>query len=440
MNYFAYSGLVYSYRNGIELAGISSDGDPRLLSAMVYETSVNGIKVTQDMTHLCTKARNRLLKPGIVLPMGKKGVSINHLRQLLTHVDKSIHGLCYSDIYPVDRMNYGSFEKMVHERVIKVLRERIPNSEGTVQYLLLFRDIADSFLQYDLEPSKRIFLIFRSLYFLRCWRQYIIKSPCYNLSENFLTYNAYMCVEINAYSLIELIKMFRNRDAPGMFLPCIFDSQACERIFRVFRSMGTTQNTKINFSILELIHKIGRLEVQNDIAYCKLNIDGIDIPHKRKGKTKIYALPSDNQISDIIKEAKQDALQKAETFGLTNEYTNVDEFKFDSKLKFEVSSCDERFDEEIHSDYGDFDSLDENYEHNDEQIEEMNLSDLYVDSDAELDEKSPLTYILDENGERKKVLKSTLVWSLVQQGIQMSNDRSRRFQFKRKASETIDKT
>lgn len=217
------------------------------------------------------------------------------MRNLVKTVQKSVHALTLSDVFPIDRMNYGSFEKIVHDRVINALREKVPNSDATVQYLLTFRDIANSFLSFDLKPLERVFLIYRSLYFLRFWRQYIKKSSYYKVSENFITYNLYTCVEINAKCLIYLIKMFRDRNSPEMFLPNLFDSQTCERIFRIFRSMGTTQFTKINFCILELIHKIGRVEVQNDIAYCKLDIDGIFMPHKRKEKTKIHPLPSDKE-------------------------------------------------------------------------------------------------------------------------------------------------
>lgn len=57
--------------------GISSDGDPRLLSAMVYENSLlNGIRVTQDITHTCGKARNKMLKPNVKIPLGSHEVSI----------------------------------------------------------------------------------------------------------------------------------------------------------------------------------------------------------------------------------------------------------------------------------------------------------------------------------------------------------------------------
>lgn len=187
---------------------------------MVHESSqMNGvgIKVTQDVIHICTKGRNRLLKLGIKLPMGNMQVSVAHLRQLVKNVQKSVHALTNSDVFPIDRMNCGSFEKIVNDRAIYASRERVPNSDATIQYLLTFRDIADSFLKFDLEPLERIFLIYRGLYFIRFWRKFIENSPFYNLGENFITYNTYTCVEINARSLIQLIKIFRDRNAQRCF-------------------------------------------------------------------------------------------------------------------------------------------------------------------------------------------------------------------------------
>lgn len=286
--------IQYTCRYGIELAGISSDGDPKLLSAMIYQASLmNGIPNIQDVIHLLNKGRNRLLKPDILLPMGTKKVSINDLRFLLRNVHKSVHVLSYCDVFPIDRMNYGSFEKILQNRVISALQERVPNSEATVQYLLAFRDIGDSFFKYDIHPLERIHLIMRSTFFFRIWRKFIQSSRSYNFKDNFITYNAYMCTELNAKGLIDLVRKFRDRGTPELFLPSLFDSQACERFFRLFRSMGSTQFTKINFSLLELIYMIGRVDVQTDISYCKLNIEGIKLPHKRKLKTAIHQLPTD---------------------------------------------------------------------------------------------------------------------------------------------------
>lgn len=426
------------FRYGIELRGISSDGDSKLLCAMKYENSLlNGIAVTQDPIHISGKARNRLLKHGIKLPMETHEVSVGHLKKLVKDVQKSVHGLTYYDVYPIDRMNYTSFEKIVQDRVIDALSDRVPGSTATAQYLLTFRDIDRSFSSLTLEPLDRVYLMYRGLFFLRIWRAWIKASRSYNLSDNYITSNTNMCVEINAKNLLRLMKEQRDRNEHEMFLPILYDSQTCENTFRMYRSLGTTKFTKINFNLLELIHMIGRIEVQNEIAYVKLNVEGIAIPHKRRGKMAIYQLPTDEDINNSIKKAKQDAIQIADSFGMT--FTNIDEiddFKFESKLKLK---------EDTNANAMESEEIDGESQLSDDEVDvcensECDVSNVWggLENESEAmdvdlindDHSRRLTKVLDENGEEQMILKSTLVWSLTEPGIKMSNDRTKRFRYK----------
>lgn len=193
---------------------------------MIHESSlVHGNIVTQDTLHGCTKSRNRLLKPDIVLPMGRHRVSIQHLRKLLEVESKSVHKLCYTDVFPVDRMNVASFSKIVHENVLKALLDKIPDCEATVQYLRIFRDYRDSFMCLDMEPLKRVLLMYRTVYFLRIWKEFVKGAPTYTLGNNFISSNLYSCVELNAKALIQLIKKFRDENRGMDFLPILFDSE-----------------------------------------------------------------------------------------------------------------------------------------------------------------------------------------------------------------------
>lgn len=391
--------------------GVSSDGDPRLLSAMVHEASLlDGIVATQDIVHICTKSRNRLLKPDIKLSMGNKKVSIEHLRQLLKVEQKSVHKLIYSDVFPIDRMNFKSFEKIVDDCVIDSLRKNVPSSEATVHYLLTFRDISDSFSKLDLKPLQRIFLLHRSLYFLRIWRLYIKNSPYYNLDDNFISLNLYKCVELNAKALVRMVKICRDNKIEKEFLPCLFDSQTCERFFRLLRSMGTTNFTRVNFDLLDLIYMINRIEIQNDITYSRLNLPGIEIPNKRESKTTFYKLPTDTEISDIISKAKKESFKKAEQFGMTSGITMNDEeiekYEFKSTIK-NISVPETEQEADYDSDYDDLiDSIDESttdYGSIDEisrnQFDEFGaISD---EMDKTLNENSPLVHVVDINGEKK---------------------------------------
>lgn len=367
--------------------GISSDGDPKLLAAMNHHVFHSLTPVTQDTSHIASKLRNRLLHDGVNLKMGASKVSVNHLKALLRAVQKSVHGLTYMDVHPIDRMNLVSFEKIVQPRVVDALKEHINNCEGTIKYLNICDDVTSCYLNLNLTPLERILRMWRSLFFLRIWRQFILSSRSYTLGKNFISTNAYTCVEINAKSLILLLKKFRDQNTPEQFLPTIFDSQVCEKTFRLFRSMGTTQFTKINFSLYELLFMIGRVEVTNIIAYSKLADIGIKFPNKRVGKTKIHSLPSDSQINAVIIEAKQSAMEEAAKFGMTD-FSKIDEFDITSNLPIDENEGDVSDDENIENELIS----------NNEEDDVASCEPLETVECENIDEKSHLVAVNDENG------------------------------------------
>lgn len=102
------------------------------------------------------------------------------------------------------------------------------------------------------------------------------------MSDNFLSGNAYICIELNAHYLVNVIITLRDKGRADLFLPMLFNTQTCEQMFRQIRSMSTLNWTKINFTMLELLHAFGRIQLQNDIFYDKLvNVD-ISIPRVQK--------------------------------------------------------------------------------------------------------------------------------------------------------------
>lgn len=417
--------FIYTHLNqrfGIELVGISSDGDWKLLAAMKREiSSPDGIVVIQDTVHLGGKLRNKILNSD--MPMGKYIVSVHHLKSLVSEVQKSVHGLTQNEIFPEDRMDFDSFLKITDNRVIKALRQYVENSDGTIHYLKLCQNLTSSFLDLKLAPLDRIFRMFRAVFFIRIWKQNIISSKSHKLKE-FITPNAYTCIEINAKNLITLLKKFRNESHPQLFLPPIYDSQTCERFFRILRSMGTTQFTKINFSFYELIHMIGRVEVQYDIAYFKLKDTPIKFPNMRSGKTEIYDLPNDAEINETIAKAKEEAFKDAESLGMSFlDSSGIYEYNFQRTDNFGDDDDNETSDEE------------------DTEENECNYREIDDDNTSELNEEkhSPYVVILDESGVERIVRKSTYLWMLTEEYDKLSNDRTKRFQGKKKAEKNVKK-
>lgn len=183
----------------------------------------NYISFSQDAVHLATKQRNRLLKASSIFPMGDKQASVSHLKIMISSFPKDIHGLVMSDICPEDRQNYSSFEKVIDPHVLNCLHQHVIGSEATVAYLEMSRVICSAFIEIDWTPKQRIEHIWHALYFFRAWREWVKQSTAYNF-ENFISSNAFSCMEINAYALIHLIIKFRDEHRPDLFFPTLFTS------------------------------------------------------------------------------------------------------------------------------------------------------------------------------------------------------------------------
>lgn len=320
------------------MLGISSDGDSRLLGAMKLKSNMkinplneNELKIIgcnenifiQDPTHIGTKLRNRMLKASILLPFGKKIITVSHLKCLIETVPKDVHGLVTSDVLPEDRQNYRSLEKVMEDRVLDSLEKHIIDSEATIEYLKLCKSVTSSLLNRQISPLERLYNMWRSVFVLRIWRNFIEKSDLYKVSNNFISLNAYDCIEVNALCLTRLIMNLRNKRQPELFMPHLFDSQPCERTFRQLRSLGTINWTRINFSLLELLHIIERIELQNDIIYDKLH----DIVHFPRFEVlpnhQEFELPSDDAIFDTIKNSLKSAIELTSKFGMDCDQNNV---------------------------------------------------------------------------------------------------------------------
>lgn len=397
------------------------------LSAMLNQTTPNvlqnlsreqWISFIQDLIHLATKLRNRLLKTSILLPMGSKQVSITHLKLLIRTIGKEIHGLVQSDICPQDRQNYISFEKITHDRVLKALEENIPDSEATVMYLKLSKNMIQAFNDVDMEPLKRVYLIWHALIYFRAWRKWIQKNK-YHTENNFISSNAFTCIELNAYGILHLICKFRDSNRSDLFLPALFNSQPCEHTFRQFRSMTTANWTKINFSMLEVLQMISRIEMQNNIAYFKLP-DLVILPriHNKPEKHKIHTLPTNIELEEVLEKAQKMALLDAEKFGMI---LTDDEIQFCELTKGNIIG--EQAEAIVNDDIDDF-------EYPDDFLETLDCTYFrdFSSTVDEIDGNSGFIKVLHKDGSERIISKGSLVWRATQSTKPLSKDRLTRVQ------------
>lgn len=446
------------FRHNISVCGISTDADSRPLSCMkkctefmlhldpkelITKKFMNDTdwSYIQDHLHLFTKIRNRILMPSVHLPMGSTQASVSHLKILIETVPKEIHGLVRSDISPDDRQNFISLQKCYNERCLSALEKYVPGSDGTIMYLNLCREMHSVYNEPNLEPIERIRRMWHSTYFYRAWRKWTEKN--YKLKSNFITSVSYFCIELNAYGLIHLIQKLRNAGTPELFLPIHFSSQTCEETFRLLRSMTTIYWTRINFSLLELFHMIGRLEISNDIAYNKL-AGNVNFPRiqKRDDKCCIYDLPSNEEMIKVLEEAKLSALSDAAQLGIhinPNEIctsglpqckkktksseTNMMADPADEMEEFILISDDENDDEES-NDVGS--TCDYN-----QGLEEENLSTAFLQTNSAHTREntaSKFVEITNTDGTARTVLKSSVIWAFTESKGKLSKDRLSRVQ------------
>ncbi|KAF5307705.1 hypothetical protein FQR65_LT18364 [Abscondita terminalis] len=276
----------------------------------------NDLCFLQDTVHILTKLRTRILKRGVILPMGKFTANVKHLQKLIQHQTKDKHFITKSDLIPEDKMNYESARRMCDEKAMHLLNE-IPDSAGTNIYLKMMNFLIKSFIDKDVTLSERLYAIWYTIFFLRLWRTRLRNHSKFKLSDNFISSNCYTCIEMNGHMLIKLIYIFQEDDTfiPEMFCPWLFSSQTCEHLFRSARSLTSTHCTMINFSIKDFISRVDRIALINEIKSDLCN--NFIFPREQKRmKMNTSTTITKNciesiDIKEIIKMAQNDAINDA---------------------------------------------------------------------------------------------------------------------------------
>lgn len=220
----------------------------------------------QGVPHIATKLRNlflRTIKYPNKLTFGPNlHIRMRHLEHLLKNFSKDQHCLTATVLNPIDRQNFKSVLRICDGMVTKLLDDHVPGSEGTIKFLQMTLNVIDAYTIVDLAPLERIHKMWSAIFVLRIWRNYVSKSKRLNVEKNFLTNNCYACIEMNAHSLVLIMLFLRKNNLPELFLPFLYQSQACESIFRKIRSMSTVFSTVTNSSVRDIIGKFNRIELQ----------------------------------------------------------------------------------------------------------------------------------------------------------------------------------
>ena len=282
----------------------------------------NALTCVQDTVHIAVKLKARLLKPSGLIPMGGYVAGIQHLRMLQVSFGKDEHGLRERDIDHKDRQNFNAVMRA------SPLLQNIPDAQATKQFIYIVQCVVDAYLDKKLDPLVRIEKIWYAVFFLRYWRHWIILHPQYSLQNNFITQNAYMCIELNAHAIVMFLLTIREHfKGSSFFLPWLLGSQSCEKIFRSARSMTSTFSTIINFGMLGLLRRLHRLQIQSRLQ-SQSEETGIVYPQVCKHKSKDggenvcanFALDaiSDSKICEAVSRANIAAKASVESLGMAD--------------------------------------------------------------------------------------------------------------------------
>lgn len=235
-------------------------------------------------------------------------------------------------------------------------------------------------------------------------------------------------MEHNAHAMVLIILFLNASNQPHLFKPWLYSSQPCEGFYRQLRSFTPCFSQITNCTVKEMLYRIHRIGLQNDISNDSSN--NIIFPEKLKKKNheqaNDFTLPIKDEISTEIFKAKTKAIDDAITLGLMNENerTNID-------LDCHIASYSPKSTKSS-----------KNYVQDESQFSDQSSGDIfgqlmhtslknfaYKFGENPIDQKSQYTEIF---GSKSRIIikKMSLCWFLRKNGPKLSSDRLLRVQNK----------
>lgn len=126
-------------------------------------------------------------------------------------------------------------------------------------------------------------------------------------------------------------------------------------------------------------------------------------------KTKIYDLPSEEEIETVMKKAKSDAICDASQFGMGLDKNILENYQI---CLFETREIEDEYEEICSEDESNYNfDFPEELEENSSSCEDKRFIEISC-----------------PNGTKKVLRKSTLIWQFSENNTKISNDRSKRVQ------------
>ena len=300
---------------GINIRFIASDGDARLLSAMLLEArgdaksfsvlpdttyspkrtdfilrfapSLADFRVYfQDVIHGCLKYM-KPVRNGIILKMGAFMISKSSLESVLNNATtvEAFLDLPFlpRDLEAADRQNFPCAFRLFSTETIGAVSKQ-PLSKGIVIFLTVVNDYCTAFLHPTMPMLERVAKLWSCVTFLRYWRVWA-KLENYNVDNVTISRNTFIGIELSSHSFIALLQFCRREHSSLETLnPWTWTSQSCEMHFNISRSYSPQGSSQLNFSPHGYFQRASSLSRENAFRSMK-DITKIIYPEHRKHKT-----------------------------------------------------------------------------------------------------------------------------------------------------------
>lgn len=258
------------------------------------------------------------------------------------------------------------------------------------------------------------------MFILRLWRAYIVSHKTLTLKDNFMSSYCYVCIELNAHSLVKSLLQLKEINKPHWFMPHLFESQPCEALFRQVRSFTSTYSTVANCTVKQILERITKIQLQNDITSTIGGIFKFTRLNSIKVNAKIIELPSIEEIKAEIERAKKDALKDAKLLGIVKK--NAKNIDFSCKIQYADKCVSKKSKQKT----GYYQDRSKRFRIQLDRVLLKNFSERFIV--REIDETSGFVEIFHDEytGKRIVVKKTSLVWLLRNEPVRLSSDRLER--------------
>jgi hypothetical protein len=209
--------------------------------------------------HDMNKNMNSFRNPKKMFIIGKYVLNLQPLRDL---VDASWATPFYpSDLLKHDPMNVPTSLRLISVETTSFLEELVPSGpnphHGLIMFLTTMREFVYGFMDHREEYSllDRIKDVATAISFCRYWRLDLSERK-EDVSECFLTQNAFEGMELNLHSLVGIIVFLRLQSKRATLRPWLFGSQVNEREFRIARAYSPGGSTMVNVDMEGFLQRL----------------------------------------------------------------------------------------------------------------------------------------------------------------------------------------